>query len=77
MNKVKISVRAAEGRIRRKLKADGQQLVKIKEGSRWFDQYGPYQVVNDRNVVEAHGCTLEQLAKDSGVLKPYEEIADE
>lgn len=71
-----ISVRAVEARIRRKLKDDGQQLVKIKEGSRWFDQYGPYQIVNSLNVVEAYGCTLDQLAKDTKVLKPYEQIAE-
>lgn len=77
MKKVKLSARAAEARVRRMLKGNGQLLVKIKENSRWYLEYGPYQVVNERNVVEASGCTLEQLAEECGVLKPFEEIGDE
>lgn len=77
MTRVKLSARAVEARVRRKLKGDGQTLVKIKENSRFYLEYGPYQVVNDRNVIESSGCTLEGLAKECGVLKPYEEIAEE
>lgn len=76
MEKVKLSIRAAEARLRRKMKAKGMHLVKIKEGSRYASS-GPYMVVNESNIVDATGCYLDGLAKSWGILKPFEEIGDE
>jgi hypothetical protein len=55
--------RAQIGRINRRLAKEGQTLRKIRDDSRWFAQYGPFQIVDDRTTAMlAYGITdLDEL----------------
>ncbi len=75
---ITITERAALARVNRKLRsrdADGQTMKKVPVHSKWFNQYGPYMVVdNFRNAVDHYGCDLQDWARDLGCLKEYETI---
>jgi hypothetical protein len=73
MDKVKVSDRALEARIKRALEKDGQILKKCRADSRWYSDLGDYYIVNQSNVIAAQHCSLEKLGKELKVLKPYEE----
>jgi hypothetical protein len=70
--KAPVSVRAVIGRINRKLAKEKQTLHKARDGS----QIGPYFIVQDRtSSVIAHGINdIEQLARDKGALRAWEEL---
>lgn len=69
-----VDERAAEVRIRRKIQAEGLTLVKVKRGSRFYAETGPYQVASQYAVVLSNQ-TLADLAAKYDVLKPFERIA--
>ncbi len=53
-------------RLRRAYARQGSLIRKVPERSRWFNQYGPYMVVDARTgAVEAHGCDLDSLAEQA------------
>jgi hypothetical protein len=73
--KVPVAMRALIARINRKL---GQQDMQLKTArGRMRDDVGDHYVVNTRlNAVMYHykDCDPEKLARDLGVLKPYEQV---
>ena len=73
-SKVKVSERAMEARIKRALEKQGQILKKCRVDSRFYSDFGDYYIVNQSNNVEATHCTLLGLAKETGLLKAYEEL---
>jgi hypothetical protein len=70
---IPISTRALLARIGRKLVHDGEYIRAMSPSSRWYAQYGPYYVVNANNAVTTAGISdLGKLAREVGVLKPFE-----
>ena len=73
---VSISERALLARIQRKLKLDGQKLLKCRQPDpATYAQLGLYYIVDDQTIVATHQ-ELEKLAKALGCLKPYEKLED-
>jgi agmatine/peptidylarginine deiminase len=68
----KVSERALFSRIARKLAHEGSTLHKCRYDSRWFNDLGPYYVVDERNSVQERGFELLNFAEALGVLKPSE-----
>ena len=64
-----ISQRAMVARVNRKLAMDGHtRLRTFRPNSKWFNQYGPFYIVNKDNVIEAHGIDdLNKLATELGI----------
>ena len=50
----------SENAVRKKAKRSGCTLKKIPETSRWYNTYGPYMIVNERNGVDSYGMSLEE-----------------
>jgi hypothetical protein len=75
--KIKITERALLARINRKLAKDESTLRKARENSHWLSTTGDYYEVDWRtNAITRTNVGLEKYAKDLGVLKPYEVLAD-
>jgi hypothetical protein len=70
---VTISERALTGRIQRKLKAEGQKLIKSRPDSSAFNNLGAYYIVEGNTVIDYH-CELEKLGRELDALKPYEKL---
>jgi hypothetical protein len=75
-SKVPVSERALLARIKRKLAPDGVRLHKSREGSRALWEFGDYYGVSADNHVCNPSGGLEGIARDLGVMKPYEELVD-
>lgn len=73
---VPISERALVARIQRKLKPDGQRLIKHRVGTPAYNGLGQYCIVNQFDADPATHQDLEKLAKALGCLKPYEKLED-
>ena len=71
---MKVTEQALKKRIQRKLKHTGDILVKVRENSRWFNQYGPYMVTDSKRMIQAHGCEIEDLGREVGALRAGEEL---
>ena len=69
-----ISQSALRQRVRRALARDGERLITPRPGSDSALRYGPHYVVDDRNVMQAWCCDLEQLALDVGALTALERM---
>jgi len=64
-------------RINRKLGHDGEQL-KATRSERARLELGDYYIIDaDRNVILHKDCELVELARELGVLKPYEALERE
>jgi hypothetical protein len=77
--KVKVSGRALFARINRALIAEDMQL-KVSRSERMRLDVGPYYVINTRinGIVQAYKyLSLEEIAEKVGVLKEWEEMADD
>lgn len=74
---VKISVRALEARMKRHLLKSGIVLRKCKADSRWYQELGEYYAVSASNEVSHKDVNLEEWARESGVLKPFEIVAND
>lgn len=74
--KVGVGERAIIARINRHLKKNrGAILRTCREGTRDFPNLGRFYVVDiNHNVVVGENVDLGELARDIGVLKPWEEI---
>ena len=77
MTKVKVARRAVFARLARHLNKENLMLKKSREDSRWLSDLGDYYIVNATNntIASAH-INLEELAKEEGLLKPFEELED-
>lgn len=78
-DKVAISLRAFESRMKRHMQAAHNEEMKVcRHDSRWFQDMGPYYFVHcGTNAVERRGIGLETLidwAREGGVLKAYETV---
>ena len=75
--KVSVSVRALLARVNRKLAHEYLVLKRCKSDSRWYNELGDFYAVSiSRNHFDAQHVELEKWAKELGVLKPYEKLAD-
>lgn len=75
--KVKISSRALMQRINRRLAKEGE-VLRTSRGTSEIHNLGNYFIVDLRtNSVTAHQIDdLEGLAREIGVIKPYEELGE-
>jgi hypothetical protein len=78
LQKITVSERALFARLKRHLAKEGEYLRKCPQQSRWFNELGEYYTVNlSSNFITAKHISLEQWARECGVLKGYEELAEE
>ena len=72
----KVSERAMQARINRKLAQEGQKLMKTQPHSRDRGELGRWYIVDENtNTIAAHGIdTLEALASELGTLKAGETL---
>ncbi|MCW5756977.1 MAG: hypothetical protein KIT54_07070 [Phycisphaeraceae bacterium] len=76
--KVQLSERALFGRVNRALQREGQSLRRCRIDSRDYANLGRYFVVDDsRNYVVGKDIDLEELAREVGVLRGYETLAQD
>ena len=52
----------SESALRGRAKRQGYSLVKIREGSRWYRDYGPFMISNMDNRIVTYGLDLEEAA---------------
>ena len=71
---VSISERALVARIKRRLAADGSQLLAARPDSRQAREVGRFYVVDSRQVVTQTHVDLTRFAKDLGVLHAWERL---
>lgn len=71
--KLPVSERALLQRLNRKLRADGE-VIKRARGNVWTT-LGDYYVVDvERNCIAQHHVDVEDLARELGVLQPWESL---
>jgi agmatine/peptidylarginine deiminase len=78
-NKVPVSLRAFEGRMKRHmLSKENLEMKKCRFDSRWYADMGPYYFVEaGTNSCRDRGVSLDALinwAREDGILKPYEVV---
>jgi hypothetical protein len=71
---VPLSVRAVEGRIKRKFRKEGVFFVKPRAGSRAFQEIGAYYIVDSRHAVQASWSDIQKAAVETEILRPWEHI---
>jgi hypothetical protein len=72
--RVPITERALVQRINRKLKADGERLIKAR-GSQTATSFGDWYIVDEqRNVIASQRVDPETLARKIGALRPWEAL---
>ena len=77
MEKVKVTERALIARINRKLAKQDEKLLTCRESSPSFYTLGRYYVVNIYgNYVINQDVGLDELGREMGVLKPFEEMGE-
>lgn len=67
-----VSETAIIARVRRALRKEGQSLRIDRSDFRGPNWLGLYVVDNLNNAIVAQNCSLHDLAKELGVLRPYE-----
>ena len=73
--KVQITERALMQRIQRKLKHQ-DELLRKNASLRWQTDLGDFYIVDaNRNILLSAHHNLEQLGRELGALRPYEELA--
>ena len=71
---VPVSERALIARINRKLKPEGEKLKKLR-GDRWLNDLGQYYVVDvSYNALTHPHVSLEDFARECGVLQDWEHL---
>lgn len=53
----------SESAVRRKAARRLWRLVKYRESSRWYAQYGPYALVDERNAIRHSGLDLAEASE--------------
>lgn len=72
---VAVSSRAIIQRINRALKDRDEVLKTARDGSRLEQQVGQYYVLDTRlNAIGQMGVSLPRMARELGVLQPYEHV---
>lgn len=69
-----VSESALRARINRKLAHDGERVVTPRYGSQSWLEYGPHFIVDNRNIMQAWSCDLEELGRELGALRPGETL---
>jgi hypothetical protein len=54
----------SESQLRRRARAEGLTLIKYRERSRWYNQYGPYALADEQNYLVAWGMSPEQVVAE-------------
>lgn len=74
--KVPVTLRALVARINRKLAKGGEMLHTLR-GQRYEQEFGRYYIVNlDANRVDTTDVDPEALARELGVMRPWEALED-
>lgn len=74
--KITLSERAIAARLNRFLDKRGETLRKCRTSSRCYRELGDYYLVDmNAGMIRSQHVNLENLARESGVLKTWEEIA--
>jgi len=60
----------SESAVRQKAHRRLYRLTKFSERSRWYNQYGPYALVNDRNCMEDYGLSLAEANEILDSMQP-------
>ena len=61
-----MKTQSVENRARRRLARDGRTLHKVREGTRWYYELGPYYIVSsDMNALVVSGVQIEDLADET------------
>ena len=60
----------SEGTVRQKAARRLWKLTKFNERSRWFYQYGPYALSDERNMMVNHGLSLKEADEILSSMKP-------
>ena len=77
LQKVPVSERALVARVNRKLAAEDKALKRCRQDSHSYYQLGDYYMVGYyNNAIYRMQCNLEQEARDLGVLKKWEMLAE-
>ncbi len=71
-----ITERSLLARIKRRLSHDDLVIRKTRENSRWLNDLGYYHMIDvRRNALVGTHISLEEQAREEGVLKPAEVVA--
>jgi hypothetical protein len=54
----------SESQLRKRARAEGLQLIKYPERSRWCSEYGPYALADDSNCLVAYGMSIEAVERE-------------
>jgi hypothetical protein len=54
----------SESQLRRRARAEGLTLIKYRETSRWYAQYGPYALADQANCPAAYGLSLDDTDRE-------------
>lgn len=55
------STKQSESQLRSRARAEGLRLIKYRERSRWYVQYGSYALADDANCLVAYGMSAEDI----------------
>jgi hypothetical protein len=58
-----IMAKISESAVRRKAGRRLWRLVKYRESSRWYAQYGPCALVDERNAIRHYGLDLDEASE--------------
>lgn len=73
--KITVTESALINRIKRALLAEGKTIKKFRPGSAQIGIWGAFCVVDNAGGVLKGFNDLAEVARDLGILKPYEEVA--
>jgi hypothetical protein len=54
----------SESQLRRHARSEGLRLIKYRETSRWYTQYGPYALADQANNLVAYGPDLGDVDRE-------------
>ncbi|OBA81770.1 hypothetical protein A9W99_13710 [Mycobacterium sp. 1164966.3] len=54
----------SDSQLRRRAHAKGLRLIKYRERSQWYAQYGPYALADDNNCLVAYGMSADALERE-------------
>ena len=76
MHKVQVSERAVVARLSRHLRKDNMFLKKCRTDSRWHLELGDYFIVDENRGIMEKNVDPEGMAREEGVMKPFEEMSE-
>ncbi len=66
----------SESAIRQKATRRLWRLTKFRDQSRWANQYGPFALVNERNLMEHYGLSMQDANEILDRMQPAKRGAD-